>query len=147
MLTDSPASITKKIRSAVTDSTHGITYEPVTRPGVTNLLTILTAFREFSQSGLKPEAPHANPAQRVQMVAAEYAGKGAGDLKKDVTEAVVEGWRRPQEELDRLRKDRGYLELVFQDGHQRACALSKVTLRKVKERIGLTDANTPVGVT
>ncbi|KAF8589713.1 tryptophanyl-tRNA synthetase, partial [Ramaria rubella] len=139
MLTDSPASITKKIRSAVTDSIQGITYNPSARPGVSNLLSILAAFRSLSPPTLDYGRSHSGPID-VQTLAAEYTSKGAGDLKNDVAEAIIEGWRHPRDELDRLRADRGYLARVLEDGSRKARELSSVTLRRVKQEIGLGDS-------
>jgi len=141
MLTDSPASITKKIRSAVTDSTHGITYDPAGRPGISNLVEILAAFRSFSSDS---NVSLLHSVEDAKTVAAEYAGRGAGDLKKDVAEAVLEAWRHPREELERLRADRSFLEHVFEEGNQRARALASVTLASVKERIGLAKVITAI---
>ncbi|KIJ31807.1 hypothetical protein M422DRAFT_36082 [Sphaerobolus stellatus SS14] len=132
MLTDDAESIAKKIRSAVTDSTKGITYDPVNRPGVANLLTILDAFRPS-------ENEFDSPSEALTALASQYANKGTGDLKKDVAEAIVEGWRRPRAEFERLRADRGYLAQILLEGSHRAESLSKLTMDRVRQHIGLSD--------
>jgi tryptophanyl-tRNA synthetase len=78
LLTDPYETIVKRIRSAVTDSISGITFDPVGRPGTSNLLTILSA--------CTGEAP--------AVLAERYAGSNHGALKKDVAEAVEEALRK-----------------------------------------------------
>lgn len=121
LLTDTPEEIRDKIRSAVTDSIQGITYDPVNRPGTSNLLTILAACEE------------ADPAE----VARRYSGKHHGHLKADVTDAVVEMLRRPRAELLRLREDPGYLADVGREGAEKAKMRSRPTMQIVRERLGL----------
>lgn len=117
--------INKIVRSAVTDSIYGITYDPVTRPGISNLLTILASFRSYSSE------------EKLSALASEYSGKGTGDLKKDVADAIIEGWRQPRTEFERLRMDKGYLLSVLEDGRQRAENISRKTLAQVRSLIGL----------
>ena len=73
-LLDDPKVITKRIKSAVTDSETEIRFDPEAKPGVSNLLTILAAFT----------------GRDVETVAASYDGQGYGALKGDTAEAVVE---------------------------------------------------------
>jgi tryptophanyl-tRNA synthetase len=71
-LTDTFPEISRKIRSAVTDSIQGITYDPVNRRGTSNLLSILSACID----------------EPVETIVKRYEGKGHGDLKKEVSEAL-----------------------------------------------------------
>lgn len=144
MLTDSPEAITKKIRSAVTDSIHGITFDPPARPGVSNLLTILADFQSPSNIS-DTKGSISSSREDVDTLATKYSDKGTSDLKRDVAEAVIEGWRFPRDELARLRGDRGYLIQVLEDGNRRARDLSNVTLTRVKQLIGLSDAVKSLG--
>ncbi|KAI0823861.1 tryptophanyl-tRNA synthetase [Trametes gibbosa] len=121
LLTDSSAQVNSKIRGAVTDSTRGITYDPVERPGATNLLNILAACEDS-----KPEE-----------VAMRYVDKGHGDLKADVAEAVEELIRGPRAEFERLRGEKDYLASVASEGAEKARQLSEVTIREVRARVGL----------
>jgi len=73
-LLDASAIIAKRIRSAVTDTEREIRFDPAHKPGVSNLLSILGALSGRS----------------IEALEADYDGKGYGDLKKDVTEIVVE---------------------------------------------------------
>ena len=137
MLTDSPTSIARKIRTAVTDSIHGITYDPSGRPGVSNLLAILAAFQLRLSHTAETRDTSSGSRDEMVTLAKRYINKGSSDLKKDVTEAIIEGWRYPREDLIRLRADRSYLMQVLEDGSRRAQDLSHVTLKRVKEKIGL----------
>ena len=121
LLTDSATQIRSKIRGAVTDSIQGITYDPINRPGTSNLLIILAASTN----------------EDVQKVATRYTGKGHGDLKNDVADAIEEMFKVPRRELERLREDRTYLESVAEDGAARAQERSRVTLCAVRKLVGL----------
>ena len=121
LLTDTAAQIKSKIRGAVTDSIQGITYDPVNRPGTSNLLVILAASTE----------------EEVAEVAMRYATKGHGDLKNDVVNAIEEMFRVPRGELERLRNDKAYLESVAKDGAARAQERSRATLCMVRKLVGL----------
>jgi len=110
----------KKIRSAVTDSGREVVYDPATKAGVSNLLTIMGALTDRAPEG----------------IAEEYAGRGYGDLKKDVGEcfaAFVEPYqRRVWELLDNPE----LLDKILADGAERARSLAAPTLRTVYERVG-----------
>ncbi|RXW20248.1 hypothetical protein EST38_g5596 [Candolleomyces aberdarensis] len=121
LLTDSPSQITSKLRSAVTDSIQGVTYDPVNRPGVSNLLTILGACMEKTPSDL----------------AEEYANKSNAELKALVIDAVQELFKDPRTEFERLRDERAYLTEVAKDGAERAKAISQETIRNVRSFVGL----------
>ena len=121
MLTDTFAQIDKKIRSAVTDSIHGITYDPVNRPGTSNLLSILAACENAD----------------VEEVAKRYVDKGHGVLKKDVSEALEGLLKGPRSDFERLRQDRGHLDAVAKEGAEKARARSQKTMEQVRTMIGL----------
>ena len=121
LLTDSSTEVLKKIRGAVTDSTMGITYDPVGRPGAANLLSIFA-----SCTGEEPQA-----------IAARYADKGHGELKSDVAEAVEELIRGPRAEFERLRGEAAYLDSVAREGAAKARELTEPTMKEVRVRIGL----------
>ena len=110
----------KKIRSAVTDSGRDIVYDPVNKAGVSNLLTILGA--------LTDRAP--------QDVAAEYAGRGYGDLKKDVGEAFAAFVEPYQSRVSELLDNPDLLDKILAEGADRARSLALPTLQTVYERVG-----------
>ncbi|KAG6827819.1 hypothetical protein H0H92_010335 [Tricholoma furcatifolium] len=121
LLTDSAAQIKSKLRSAVTDSIQGITYDPVARPGTSNLLTILAACAD----------------EDVHIVAQRYQGKGHGHLKGDVAEALEEMIKGPRAEFERIRHETAYLDGIALDGATKAKERSEVTMHVVRERLGL----------
>ncbi|KAI6046725.1 tryptophanyl-tRNA synthetase [Pisolithus marmoratus] len=121
LLTDTASQIKSKIRAAVTDSISGITYDPVSRPGISNLLTILAACTE---SG-------------VHDIAGMYATKGHGQLKTDVADAVEELVKGPRSELERIRGEKAYLHEVARNGASNAMVYSGATMEVVRQRIGL----------
>ena len=121
LLTDSTKQVQSKIRSAVTDSTLGITYDPVGRPGVANLVSIFAAC-----TGEEPEA-----------VAARYAEKGHGELKAGVVEAVEELLKGPRAEFERLRTETEYLNTIARLGAEKARELTAETMKEVRRRVGL----------
>jgi tryptophanyl-tRNA synthetase len=118
-LLDEPDTIVRKIRRAVTDSEPGVTYEPDARPGVANLLEILS-----SCTGKEPAA-----------LADAYEGSGA--LKADTAEAVVELLRPLQDRHARLSADPGYVDGVLREGAARARALARPTVDAAYRAIGL----------
>ncbi|TFL00983.1 hypothetical protein BDV98DRAFT_568241, partial [Pterulicium gracile] len=121
MLTDTSTQISKKIKSAVTDSTTGISYDPINRPGISNLLTIVSSCTE----------------QSMEDVCAQYKDFGHGEFK-EVVIGVVEGlFRGPREEYARIRGDERHLVEVARKGAEKARARSEVTMREVRERVGL----------
>lgn len=121
LLTDTPTQINSKIRSAVTDTTRGVTYDPTERPGVANLLSILGACTEE------------DPA----VVATRYEGKGHESLKADVSEAVNVLIKGPREEFERLKGDPAYLTQVARTGALTAKEKAELTMREVRIRVGL----------
>lgn len=112
--------IEKKIKSAVTDSETEIRFDPENKPGVSNLLTILSAF-----SGKSID-------QHVQ----EMQGQMYGTLKKEVAEAVL-GFAEPfQNKVNALLADKGELQRLLQEGSGKASAVANETLSKVYDAIG-----------
>ncbi|WP_244929790.1 tryptophan--tRNA ligase [Nocardioides sp. W7] len=117
---DDPKVSAKKIRSAVTDSEAEVRFDPETKPGVSNLLTIFSA---LTGTG-------------VQDLAEQYAGKGYGDLKKDLAEAVVEFVTPFRERTLELLDDQAHLSAVLKQGAERAGEVAEATLRDVYQRVG-----------
>jgi tryptophanyl-tRNA synthetase len=120
-LLDPPDKIRKKVMRATTDSDRAIRFsdDPV-RAGVNNLLTIYQAFTDKSREGIE----------------AEFEGKGYGDLKKTVAEAVVEGLRPLQERYQHLMGEGGYINDVLKSAAERANEVAFKTLDLVRERMG-----------
>lgn len=121
LLTDEFAQIQSKIRSAVTDSQLGITFDPATRPGVSNIVTILAMCTN----------------QSPEEVAELYTNKGHAQLKADTAEAIEAQLRQPREEFKRLKAETAHLEEIARDGAARAREISEVTMTLVRSQIGL----------
>ena len=122
-LLEEPASLRKKVRSAVTDSGREVSYDPAEKPGVSNLLTIGGAL-----TGVTAEE-----------FTAGYAGRGYGDLKKDVAEIVVEFASGVRERTEKwLAGDQ--LDEVLTEGARRARSIAGPMLAKVYEQVGFAAA-------
>ncbi|KAI5997248.1 hypothetical protein F5J12DRAFT_339576 [Pisolithus orientalis] len=121
LLSDAASQIKSKIRAAVTDSIPGITYDPVSRPGTSNLLTILAACT----------------GSNAQDIAGIYTSKGHGQLKNDVADAVEELLKGPRSEFERIRHEKAFLDEVARKGASKAIVYSGATMEDVKRRIGL----------
>ncbi|SNT40096.1 tryptophanyl-tRNA synthetase [Actinomadura meyerae] len=116
-LSAGPDETAKLIRRAVTDADRRITYEPETRPQVSNLV-LLAALCQGRD-------PHA--------VAAEIGDGGGAALKKAVTESVNEFLRPIRARRAELIADRGHLRRVLAEGAERAKAVADRTLAEVRE--------------
>jgi tryptophanyl-tRNA synthetase len=120
-LLDPPDRIRKKLMRAVTDSGSGIIFsESPEKAGVNNLLTIYQAFTGQSKTEIEDH----------------FAGKGYGDLKKGVAEAVIEGLRPLQERYQALTGDGGYIDQVLAESAARAREVANATLNNVWDRMG-----------
>jgi tryptophanyl-tRNA synthetase len=117
---DEPAVITKKVRSAVTDTGREVRAAD-DKPGVSNLLTILSVATGNS----------------VEDLERDFEGKGYGDLKAAVAEAVVELLAPTRERYAALIADTGHLDDVLRDGAARAREVAAATMAQVRERVGL----------
>ena len=125
-LLDDPKVSAKKIRSAVTDTGREIVYDPQAKPGVSNLLTIYAALT----------------GRKVAEIEGEYAGRGYGDLKKDLAE-VVAGFVAPlRERVRAYREDPAELDRILARGGERAREIAGATLADVYDKIGFLP---PVG--
>lgn len=116
-LLESPESIEKKIKKAVTDSGSDITYSEE-RPALKNLIDIYSGF-----SGKSPEE-----------VVAEYEGKGFGDFKKGLTEVVL-GFIIPFQERYGSLKDEEVIELLEKNA-KKVSVLAEKKMKEVKEKVG-----------
>jgi tryptophanyl-tRNA synthetase len=117
---DEPAVLTKKIKSAVTDTGREV-QSADDKPGITNLLTILSVAT----------------GKAVPELEAAYAGKGYGDFKTDVADAVVEMFAPVRARYAELIADPPYLDTVLAAGAATAGAVAVATMTTVRERIGL----------
>lgn len=117
---DEPSVSAKKIRSAVTDSDAEIRFDPEAKAGISNLLTIYSALSGRSIADLE----------------SDYAGRGYGDLKKDLAEVVVDFVTPFRERTLELLDDQSHLTEVLRQGAEQAGAVARATLRDVYQRVG-----------
>ena len=118
---DAPDVIRKKLRRAVTDSENCIRYDPETKPGVSNLMNILSTLTGMT----------------YDQITLEYGAKGYGGFKSAVAEAVIEELRPIQDRFKEYFADKAYLEQVMTASAQRAQAIAGRTMSKVRRRVGL----------
>ena len=117
---DDPSVILKKFKRAVADSDGLIQFDPVNKPGVSNLLAIYTTFTGKTL----PEAE------------AEFEGKGYGHLKTAVADAVIEELTPVQNEFKRLVSDEAYIRRIMEDGAEQARIAAAATLAKAYHAMG-----------
>jgi len=120
LVLDDADTIRKKFKTAVTDSGRDVRYAPDEKPGVSNLIEILSV-----ASGTP-----------IAEVEADYDGKGYGDLKGDVGEAVVELFRPVQTRYAELRADEPELKRLLAVGADKAAEASAPTLARMYELMG-----------
>jgi len=119
-LLDEPGRLRKKVRSAVTDSGRQVSWNPAAKPGVANLLTIGSALT----------------GKAAEELAASYADRGYGDLKKDIAELVVEFTAPVRTRTAELLADQAELDRLLAAGAIRAREVAARTLADVYERVG-----------
>ncbi len=120
-LLDKPDVIRKKIKRAVTDSEGCVRFDPENKPGVSNLMSILSVLAGAPLDG----------------IAADFEGKGYGAFKDAVADAVVATLEPIQAEYDRIIGDKEYLQSVMTDGAERAGALAHKTMLKMRKKLGI----------
>jgi tryptophanyl-tRNA synthetase len=119
LLLDEPAVIERKIKRAVTDTDTDVRFDPATKPGVTNLLSILGA-----ATGEDPAA-----------LAARYSQYGP--LKADAAAAVIEALRPVQARYAELAADPATTAKVLQHGAEKAQEVAARTLARARDAVGL----------
>ena len=119
-LMDEPAQITKKIKSAVTDTDGEIRFDREAKPGVSNLLGIFSAVTGKS----------------MESIETEFAGKGYGDLKGAVADAVVALTEPMQARTKELLSDSAELDRLLALGAEKASEIAEQTLADVYQKLG-----------
>jgi tryptophanyl-tRNA synthetase len=123
-LLDEPKVIEKRVKSAVTDSGRDVVADPENKPGVTNLMTILSALT----------------GQSLEQIEHDFAGRGYGDLKKAVASAVLDVAAPFQNRVRELLDDRAELDALLARGAAKARDVASRTLANVYERVGFLAA-------
>lgn len=119
LVTDAPDAISKKIKSAVTDSEARVYYSEE-KAGVRNLMDIYSACT----------------GKTYEEIEQEFSGRGYGDFKNRVAEAVIEELRPLQEEYSRLINDKAYLTDCARQGAEKAGRIADRTVKKCMKKIG-----------
>jgi len=121
-LFDESEILRKKIKTAVTDTGKTIKYDPVKKPGISNLLTIYSLFSNKS----------------IKELEKEFKGKGYTDFKKSLTKTLInefESFRKKRKELV-ARKE--YVREILDQGAKKARVLAEYTLQDAKKKMGIT---------
>lgn len=116
---DTPDDILRKFKRAVTDSEAKVCVGEE-KHGINNLIGIYSAVT----------------GKTAEQVAAEFEGKGYGDFKLAVAEAVIEELRPIREKYDAIIKDKATLESLYREGAQKAEYTARRTLSKVMKKVG-----------
>jgi tryptophanyl-tRNA synthetase len=119
-LLDDDKTITKKIKTAVTDSDRDVSFDPERKAGVSNLLTMQQALTGRAMSDLVEG----------------YVGRGYGDLKSETAEIVVEFVRPIRERVTDLMSDPAELNRLMGVGAHKARHIAAQTLADVYQRVG-----------
>ena len=119
-LLDEENIIRKKIASAVTDSDGIIKYDVVNKPGISNLMTIMSCISGLSLEGIEKA----------------YDGVGYGVFKKDLADMLVEHLKPIQERYNQILKSKE-LDEILTEGAQKASYLAQKTLSKMKRKMGI----------
>jgi len=119
-LLDEPSVTAKKIKSAVTDTGRDILFDPAEKPGVSNLLLILSVLTKTPLDALVDS----------------FAGRGYGDLKSETADAVVAEFGPVRERALELLADPAELDRVLAGNADRAEAIAQATLKKAYDAVG-----------
>jgi tryptophanyl-tRNA synthetase len=117
---EQPGTLRKKVMRAVTDAGSEVVADEENKPGITNLLRILSALT-------------GTPVPELET---RYAGQGYGTFKKDVAEAVLETFAPIRERTEKLLADEHELDRLLAVGAERAGAVARETMAKVRDRVG-----------
>jgi len=124
LILDTPEAIMRSFKRAVTDCETSVRYDPENKPGVSNLIQIYSVCTGMGFNEIE----------------AEFEGKGYGDFKPLVGEAVIELFRPIREEALKLLSDKAHLESIFKLGAEKASRTANKTLRKVYKKIGFIES-------
>lgn len=117
---DEPKKIVKKVKSAVTDSEGIVKFDKENKPGISNLITMYASCTGKS----------------VESIEASYEGKGYGEFKQDVANAVVDVLKPIQDHYNQLI-DSKTLDDILDKGAEKASFTASKTLAKAKKAMGL----------
>ena len=119
-IVDEPDVIRKKFKTAVTDSGTDVRHAPEEKPGISNLLEIMSVAT----------------GEPISEIEGRYDGSGYGQFKEEVAEAVVGLLGPIQQRYKELRADEGELRAMLARGADKAREASAPTLEQMYERMG-----------
>ncbi len=119
-LSDSLEVMRKKIMSAVTDMGHEIKYDVENKPGISNLMTIMSSLTGKS----------------FEEIEKEFEGKGYGDFKRAVADAVVAEMEPFKARYEQIIAS-GEIDKILAEGARKATEVSSIALKRVQKAIGL----------
>ncbi|MBQ1463446.1 MAG: tryptophan--tRNA ligase [Ruminococcus sp.] len=122
LILDDKDTIIRKFKRAVTDSEAVVAYREG-KDGINNLMSIYSAVTGKDYAAIE----------------SEFAGKGYGDFKLAVGEAVADNLAPIRTEFDRLMADKAYLKELYTDGAQKAFRISNKIVSKVYHKVGFVD--------
>lgn len=120
LLTDEADVIMRKFKRAVTDSDAVVRFDEENKAGISNLMTIYSAITGDS----------------LESITNTFEGKGYGDFKVAVAEAVIEELRPLQEKFKALSQDKDYIDSIIKKNAETANYMATKTLRKVQKKVG-----------
>lgn len=122
LILDDKDTIIRKFKRAVTDSDTEVCYREG-KDGINNLMTIysIVTGKDFAS------------------IESEFTGKGYGDFKLAVGEAVADHLEPVRTEFDRLSKDKAYLKQCYTEGAEKALRYSQRIISKVYRKVGFVD--------
>lgn len=121
LLIDSPEVIMKKVKKAVTDSEGIVKFDEVNKPGVSNLMELYGIITKKTMDEIEKE----------------FEGKGYGDFKTTVAEAIINELKPFQEKYNELISNPKKLEEIYTKGAEKARQTASKTLKDVYEKIGI----------
>ncbi|MEG1991981.1 MAG: tryptophan--tRNA ligase, partial [Acetivibrio sp.] len=122
-LLDDTDTILRKFKRAVTDSDNMVRYDMKEKPGISNLMDIYGATTEKS----------------TEEIERDFEGKGYGDFKAAVGEAVADSLKPLHQRFEELTKDKAFLDSMIKTNDEKAQYYANKTLRKVQKKVGLTE--------
>jgi len=120
-LMDTNEQIVKKIKSAVTDSDRAVSFDPATKPGIANLIGLLAAATDT----------------QIEATADQVAGKGYGEFKQQVADALVARIEPVRNTTESLLKDPTHLQEQIKTGAEKAREVASQTVATAYSRLGL----------
>ena len=120
-LTDEPDEIIKKLKKAVTDSENIVRYDVEKKPGISNLMTIYSLMKDVSLSEVEKE----------------FEGKGYGDFKMAVAQAIIERLEPVHKKYNELMSNPEKLRAIYEKGDKKAKEKTERLIKEVYKKIGL----------